>query len=420
MNNTRPAVSLVTPSLNQAQFLGEALESVMSQDFEHLELIVADGGSTDGSLRLLQSVADSDLRMRFFSEKDSGPADAVNKAIQRTSGAIIGWVNADDRLTDGAVKSIVEAFEKNPDLVMIYGQGEWIDGSGASKGLYPTLPPDAGIEAFHNGCYICQPTAFFRREVLDRVGFLDTTLKASFDFDLWLRIFSAFPGKIGFLDTVLAQSRIHNATITSTQRRTVAIEGIRILKKHLGSAKPEWAISYFQETLEAAASDPQARDFRSCFLDFLAEVQDDLSGENLEKLRNFLSNHPPISWAERGLYLSVSCDLWAGFLCRLDFQQQIPAVQSLRIFLQIPAELTNPIRLLIYLESPLPTEILLEPGRTVEITIPCTDLLPGMRRYAHFLTSDRFQPAVIDKSSNDFRQLTYQITHCDFVVERSE
>ena len=98
---SRPLVSIVTPSLDQGAFVERTLESVLSQqgDFD-LEYLVQDGGSSDGTLEILERHKD---RISLVVERDSGQADAVNRALRRARGEIVGWVNSDDLLRPGAV-----------------------------------------------------------------------------------------------------------------------------------------------------------------------------------------------------------------------------------------------------------------------------------------------------------------------------
>jgi glycosyltransferase involved in cell wall biosynthesis len=105
----QPLVSVVMPSLNQAEFIVSAVQSVLSQSYGHLELIVADGGSTDGTLALLQQQQGLDSRLRWMSEPDTGPADALNKALRRARGTIVGWLNSDDLYAEGAIDRAVQA-----------------------------------------------------------------------------------------------------------------------------------------------------------------------------------------------------------------------------------------------------------------------------------------------------------------------
>jgi hypothetical protein len=99
-----------------------------------------------------------------------------------------------------------------------------------------------------DGSFICQPTLFFRKSILDKVGYLDTSLKLSFDFDWWIRFFKTIPNEIGFIDETLAYSRIHANCLTKMQRKTVAVEGLRVLKRHFDDAPSTWAWNYIDES----------------------------------------------------------------------------------------------------------------------------------------------------------------------------
>lgn len=253
-----PLVSIVMPSFNQVQFIGQALDSVLEQSWQHLEVIVQDGGSSDGTQELLARKSASDPRLRWYSEGDSGPADAINKALKRVRGTYIGWLNSDDSYTPGAVERAVTHLHKNPTWMLCYGQGQHIDALGQPIALYPTLPAAGAIQpevpsplTFQQGCFICQPTVFFKTVMVRLLGPLNSDLKASFDFDYWLRAFNAFPERIGYVPAVQACSRLHENTITHAQRLTVALEGMQLLAQHQGSASAHWLISYYREQQQA-------------------------------------------------------------------------------------------------------------------------------------------------------------------------
>lgn len=250
-----PTVSIVMPSLNQAQFIDESIDSVLSQSHPRLELIVADGGSTDGTQAVLARWRETDSRVCWVSEPDEGPADAVNKALARVRGTYVGWLNSDDLYTPGAVQRAVSKLSDGNAYMMVYGHGEHIDEHGKFLDTYPTLAPDVGIKRFADGCFVCQPTVFFRRSMLLLLGQLDVSLQASFDFDLWLRAFEAFPHRIGFVDAVQAKSRLHDACITQKMRRTVALEGAALLHKHLGQAPLNWILTHFKEATQSGQPD---------------------------------------------------------------------------------------------------------------------------------------------------------------------
>ncbi len=122
-----PLVSIVTPSLNQGQFIRETIETILSQDYDNLEYLVMDGGSTDETLEILRSYG---TRLQWVSEPDAGQSQAVNKGWRRARGEILGWVNADDLLSPGAVRRAVEALAADSALGGVYGDCTYIDGSG--------------------------------------------------------------------------------------------------------------------------------------------------------------------------------------------------------------------------------------------------------------------------------------------------
>ncbi len=188
--------------LNQRRFLPEAVESVLGQDGVRLELIVADGGSTDGTQDWLAQRAQEDPRVRWHSQRDGGPAHAINWAMQQARGTVLGWLNSDDRYTPGALLRAVQALDAMPRALMVYGHGRHVDEFGYALDAYPTKPPGTSIAAFADGCFICQPTVVVRRTFLLLNGPLDESLRTAFDFDWWLRAFSRFPGRIGFVDAL--------------------------------------------------------------------------------------------------------------------------------------------------------------------------------------------------------------------------
>lgn len=244
-----PLVSVVMPSMNQPEFIDEAITSVLSQDYPNIELIVADGGSRRDTLDILTHRQQHDRRLRYFSRPDRGPAHALNDAMAAVRGTVIGWLNSDDLYAPGAISRAMAILADQPRLLMVYGQGQHVDEHGDPIGLYPTLPPSTPVIRFSEGCFICQPTIFFRRSARVMLGTLDENLKTAFDFEYWLRAFCAFPDRIGFVDEVQAKSRLHDGCITMRLRRTVALEGMEVLARHLGSAPKEWLLTYADELL---------------------------------------------------------------------------------------------------------------------------------------------------------------------------
>ena len=240
------SISVLMPCLNPGVFLLEAVDSVMA-DPAVLELIVADGGSTDGSMQLLQQRAAVDQRLRLVCEPDSGPPDALNRAFALARGTVIGWLNADDRYLEGAPSRAVEALDQHPDWLLVYGEGHHIDANGCVLDLYPTRLPDVGLDGFRDYCFLCQPTAFWRRSLGVMLGPFDVSLKTCFDFDYWIRAFSAFPGRIGHLPVLQAQTRRHEATISATQLPRAVMESTLLQARLFPEARPHMVQAYLHQ-----------------------------------------------------------------------------------------------------------------------------------------------------------------------------
>ncbi|MGD0013182.1 MAG: glycosyltransferase family 2 protein [Bryobacteraceae bacterium] len=236
--STGPLVSIVTPSLNMAGFIEEAVESVLSQDYPQIEYVVMDGGSTDGTLEILERHRDG---LRYVSARDSGAADAINKGFEMSRGSILGWLNADDRLLAGAVGAAVRRLAADPGLGAVYGQAYWVNERGEVLRPYPT--EEFNEELLANECFICQPACFFRREAYERVGGLDTELQYSFDYDLWIRM--ARTSRFGRAPEFLAHARMHRGSKTLGSRKEVLRETIQVLKRRYGYAPFKALFSYY-------------------------------------------------------------------------------------------------------------------------------------------------------------------------------
>ncbi len=309
--NSRTTVSVVMPSLNQATFIERSIRSVLTQSGPLLELIVMDGGSTDGTQAILSRLArEADGRLHWYSEADHGPAHAVNKAMAMVRGNIIGWLNADDIYMPGAVGRAVQALETQPEWMMVYGHGQHIDECDRVIGDYPTRRPDTPLQAFADGCFICQPTVFLRRKVLNEYGELDESLKAAFDLEWWLRIFSRHPASIGFIDEPQAGSRLHSACITVKQRETAIREGMQVLAQYLGTCPLHWFKTYANEVLADYPHGQQINDIKVHLKKFAHRISSHLSDPDKQELSNLLETDARIKLATPDAYLDIYSDGW--------------------------------------------------------------------------------------------------------------
>lgn len=222
-----PLVSIVTPCLNMARYLEEAIESVLTQDYPRIEYIVMDGGSTDGSLDILRRY---EGRLIWESGPDRGQCDAINRGFLRSRGNIFAFLCADDAYLPGAVSTAVRHMLAHPDYGGVYGQAWLVDEAGNRVRPYPTRPFDA--ERLQWECFICQPAAFLWRDVFAEVGMLDSELHYSLDYDLWIRVSQRH--RLLKLDEFLAISRMHLGAKTLRHRRAVYRGNIRVVRRHFG------------------------------------------------------------------------------------------------------------------------------------------------------------------------------------------
>nr|WP_274388525.1 glycosyltransferase family 2 protein [Brevibacillus agri] len=232
-----PLVSIVTPSFNQAKFIRETINSVLLQDYPNLEMIVIDGGSTDGTLAILQEYANADSRFRYISEPDNGQSHALNKGFTMSQGTIIGWLNSDDTYLPGAIRKAVNALLQHPAWGMVHGKCQVINEHSQAVNTFPSSHADS--KQLYYTCCICQPAAFIRRHVIAQMGGVDEKLHFCMDYELWMRI--AKFHQIGFVPEFFANARIHATCKSTTQWHSVGIpEVFKSLAKHYSSIPSGW------------------------------------------------------------------------------------------------------------------------------------------------------------------------------------
>ncbi|TVX97071.1 glycosyltransferase family 2 protein [Cohnella terricola] len=230
-------VTVVTPSYNQGRFIKETIESVLTQDYPNIEYIIVDGGSTDETIEILKSYGE---RIRWISENDEGQADAVNKGISMARGEVIGWLNSDDTYLPGAISKVANEFNLNSGIDMVYGEGYHISEHGDILDRYPTEKYD--WEKLAQTCFICQPTAFIRKNVIENLGGLNKNLQLCMDYDLWIRIGQTY--EIKYISEYLATSRLYESNKTLSRTDEVYSEAVTTVKKYYGFVPLTWVYGY--------------------------------------------------------------------------------------------------------------------------------------------------------------------------------
>ena len=259
MNNDKlsiPTVTVITPSFNQGPFIEETLRSVLSQEGSfYLDFIVMDGRSTDNSVEIIgkyETLLNSGtwpvrclgIRYRWFSEKDNGQTDAINKGIAISSGDIIGWLNSDDTYAPQALQKTCDTFRNSPDAHVLYGQAHYIDAEGKIVGQYPTEP--FSFKRLSQFNFICQPATFFRKAVLDHIGYPNATLRYAMDYDLWIRIAKYY--QFLFLHEYLATYRLHadSKTVSPSHALENSKECLSVAREHFHYAPANRVYSYYR------------------------------------------------------------------------------------------------------------------------------------------------------------------------------
>lgn len=203
-DNGKPLVSIVTPSFNQAAFLEETICSVLDQDYDNLEYIIVDGGSTDGSLEIIQKYAD---RLAWWvSEPDQGQTDAINKGFAKSRGEILAWLNSDDTYLAGAISEAAAYLVTYPEVGAVYGDANLIDEQGAVIGRFPARQTDYS-RLMRGYVHIPQQATFFRGNLWRKVGPLDPSFFFAMDYDLWVRLSKEAPLK--YHPRLWANFRLH-------------------------------------------------------------------------------------------------------------------------------------------------------------------------------------------------------------------
>lgn len=241
--------SVVTPSLNQGRFIRDCLDSVIAQDWPDVEHFVIDGGSTDETLAVLQQYAGR--LTGFVSERDNGAADALNKGLIRCTGDIVAWLNADDFYLPGTFATVAAAFTDNPGASFIFGNGLRVDEAGRRKALFNPHRPLFNRRALVEGLdYILQPSTFMNPKILRQAGYLNTELRYSFDWDLWIRMADLAPPAA--IDATLSASREYEQTLTGSGGFRRAEELRKLAERFSGRQMSHGALCYYLDTLLSA------------------------------------------------------------------------------------------------------------------------------------------------------------------------
>lgn len=217
-----PRISIVTPSLNQGQYIEETIRSVILQGYPNLEYVIIDGGSSDKSVDIIKKY--ENWITYWISEKDQGQTQAINKGFRRINGEIVAWLNSDDFYSAEAFLKVAIKFMNFSDVDMIYGDMlEIFEETGRTrliKGHAFSI-----IDQIRSK-FIMQPTCFWRSNLFSKIGYLDETYQYVFDLEYFIR--AGFRVRIRYLPVLLSFFRIHSGAKTRQINTRSTHEGIRM------------------------------------------------------------------------------------------------------------------------------------------------------------------------------------------------
>jgi glycosyltransferase involved in cell wall biosynthesis len=236
----KPEVSVIVPVYNGERYIAEAIDSIISQTYQPLEIIVIDDGSTDNTRRCLEPYL-KNAQIRYFYQNNTGHGAARNTGIKYSRGTYVCFLDHDDHLEKNSIEKRLHVYKKYPELGLVFSDfcksfmvNNNFQTSGRERFLqkynFPDRIPTVNIDDRDNDLYIFNPgifveliiddfvwtgTVMISRKVIDAVGLFDETMKWAEDHDLWIRI--ALRYNIGFLDTVTAAYRQHTSNICLNQ-----------------------------------------------------------------------------------------------------------------------------------------------------------------------------------------------------------
>ncbi len=237
-------ISIVTPTYNQAQFIGQTIESVLKQEGDfNIDYVIVNDGSTDNTLSVIEKydkllkngawpVKCKGISYRYWTRPNGGQTSAINEGLRAAKGEVLAWMNSDDYYMLGIFEKVAGVFAVDPELDFVYGDSLKIYEDGRPPKIEPRPRPDETFESL-----LTRGNSFgfnfFSKKIVEKAGYLDESLQYAVDLDLWLKMFRI--GKVQYLPITFGVYRMWAGSKTATQQKKFAEEKTLIAKRYGGN-----------------------------------------------------------------------------------------------------------------------------------------------------------------------------------------
>lgn len=244
-----PKITIVTPSFNQGSFIEQTILSVINQDYQNVELIIIDGGSSDDTLNVIKKYEKQIYY--WISEPDNGQADAINKGLNIATGDIFNWINSDDYLTPGALQHVARHFQHNAKHNVLCGFTHcFYEHNKSTSHTYRMGTKKFVADTIFN-VQMNQPGTFYRTKTIRELNGVNTSLRYVFDDELWFKYLCKYGlNQIGKTEKVLANFRLHSSSKTVSDGFSKFNEELQHIYMHLAkvAGAPEWLLWQLNKT----------------------------------------------------------------------------------------------------------------------------------------------------------------------------
>jgi len=211
-------ISVITPNYNYSSYIGQTIESIVNQDYNNIEHIIVDDGSTDNSVEIIESYINRfPNKIKLIKQDNAGQTNAINRALSEVTGDIISWINSDDYYLENVFSKIVDIFLEDNSVDAIFGDINIIDEKGnyIKSNKYLNFDYTSGV--FNGfGKIIPSNAIFWKRELSDIAGPFDITYNYAMDSEYWSRLL--YKRKVKHIPLIVASFRWHTVAKTIIRR----------------------------------------------------------------------------------------------------------------------------------------------------------------------------------------------------------